>query len=70
MFPSSPAHGILPMSTTSLPTQSSDFAAWYGEVVRRAGLAENAGSAHARRQGAAGGDVALPTASAVWAQAY
>ncbi len=30
------------MSTTSLPTQSRDFAAWYGEVVRRAGLAENA----------------------------
>jgi prolyl-tRNA synthetase len=29
------------MSTTSLPTQSSDFPAWYGEVVRRAGLAEN-----------------------------
>ncbi len=24
-----------------LPTQSSDFPAWYGEVVRRAGLAEN-----------------------------
>lgn len=30
------------MSTTPLPTQSSDFPAWYGEVVRRAGLAENA----------------------------
>jgi prolyl-tRNA synthetase len=30
------------MSTTALPTQSSDFPAWYGEVVRRAGLAENA----------------------------
>src|SRR3954469_15166348 len=30
------------MRTTALPTQSSDFAAWYGEVVRRAGLAENA----------------------------
>ena len=29
------------MSTTSLPNQSSDFPAWYGEVVRRAGLAEN-----------------------------
>jgi len=29
------------MSTNSLPTQSSDFPAWYGEVVRRAGLAEN-----------------------------
>src|SRR3954463_15712068 len=29
------------MSTTSLPTQSSDFPGWYGEVVRRAGLAEN-----------------------------
>jgi prolyl-tRNA synthetase len=29
------------MSTTPLPTQSSDFPAWYGEVVRRAGLAEN-----------------------------
>jgi prolyl-tRNA synthetase len=29
------------MSTTSLPAQSSDFPAWYGEVVRRAGLAEN-----------------------------
>ena len=29
------------MSTPRLPTQSSDFPAWYGEVVRRAGLAEN-----------------------------
>jgi prolyl-tRNA synthetase len=29
------------MSTTALPTQSSDFPAWYGEVVRRAGLAES-----------------------------
>jgi prolyl-tRNA synthetase len=29
------------MSTNALPTQSSDFPAWYGEVVRRAGLAEN-----------------------------
>ena len=29
------------MSTTSLPNQASDFPAWYGEVVRRAGLAEN-----------------------------
>jgi len=29
------------MSTTPLPMQSSDFPAWYGEVVRRAGLAEN-----------------------------
>jgi prolyl-tRNA synthetase len=29
------------MSTNPLPTQSSDFPAWYGEVVRRAGLAEN-----------------------------
>jgi prolyl-tRNA synthetase len=29
------------MSTTSLPNQSSDFPSWYGEVVRRAGLAEN-----------------------------
>lgn len=29
------------MSTNNLPTQSSDFPAWYGEVVRRAGLAEN-----------------------------
>jgi prolyl-tRNA synthetase len=29
------------MSTTPLPNQSSDFPAWYGEVVRRAGLAEN-----------------------------
>jgi prolyl-tRNA synthetase len=29
------------MSTTRLPEQSSDFPAWYGEVVRRAGLAEN-----------------------------
>jgi len=27
--------------STRLPTQSSDFPAWYGEVVRRAGLAEN-----------------------------
>ncbi|HEX6698000.1 MAG TPA: proline--tRNA ligase [Solirubrobacteraceae bacterium] len=30
------------MSATALPTQSSDFPAWYGEVVRRAGLAEHA----------------------------
>ncbi len=29
------------MSTMPLPAQSSDFPAWYGEVVRRAGLAEN-----------------------------
>jgi prolyl-tRNA synthetase len=29
------------MSATVLPSQSSDFPAWYGEVVRRAGLAEN-----------------------------
>jgi prolyl-tRNA synthetase len=29
------------MSTTRLPNQSSDFPAWYGEVVRRAGLAES-----------------------------
>jgi prolyl-tRNA synthetase len=29
------------MSTSPWPSQSSDFAAWYGEVVRRAGLAEN-----------------------------
>jgi prolyl-tRNA synthetase len=29
------------MSTTPLPPQSSDFSAWYGDVVRRAGLAEN-----------------------------
>ena len=29
------------MSTDPLPTQSKDFPAWYGEVVRRAGLAEN-----------------------------
>jgi prolyl-tRNA synthetase len=29
------------MSTAPLPTQSSDFPAWYGEAVRRAGLAEN-----------------------------
>jgi prolyl-tRNA synthetase len=29
------------MSTAHLPTQSSDFPAWYGEVVRRADLAEN-----------------------------
>jgi prolyl-tRNA synthetase len=28
-------------STTALPRQSADFAAWYGEVVRRAGLAES-----------------------------
>src|SRR6201989_2903051 len=30
------------MSSTALPSQSTDFPAWYGEVVRRAGLAENA----------------------------
>jgi prolyl-tRNA synthetase len=29
------------MSATALPRQSIDFPAWYGEVVRRAGLAEN-----------------------------
>jgi len=29
------------VSTARLPTQSSDFPAWYGEVVRRADLAEN-----------------------------
>src|SRR4051795_6973590 len=29
------------MSSTALPTQASDFPAWYGEVVRRAGLAES-----------------------------
>src|SRR5215216_668290 len=29
------------MSTSTLPTQSSDFPAWYGDVVRRADLAEN-----------------------------
>jgi prolyl-tRNA synthetase len=29
------------MSTASIPSQSRDFPAWYGEVVRRAGLAEN-----------------------------
>jgi prolyl-tRNA synthetase len=29
------------MSTMTLPAQSGDFPAWYGEVVRRAGLAEN-----------------------------
>src|SRR6201987_6096500 len=29
------------MSATSLPAQSGDFPSWYGEVVRRAGLAEN-----------------------------
>jgi prolyl-tRNA synthetase len=30
------------MSATALPNQLTDFPAWYGEVVRRAGLAENA----------------------------
>src|SRR5215831_5685872 len=29
------------MAAAQLPMQSSDFPAWYGEVVRRAGLAEN-----------------------------
>src|SRR3954467_12716106 len=29
------------MSISALPTQSSDFPGWYGEVVRRADLAEN-----------------------------
>ncbi len=29
------------MSTTALPSQSTDFPTWYGEVVRRAELAEN-----------------------------
>jgi prolyl-tRNA synthetase len=28
------------MSRASLPSQSADFPGWYGEVVRRAGLAE------------------------------
>jgi prolyl-tRNA synthetase len=32
---------MVPMSSAPLPTRSSDFPAWYGEVVRRAGLAEN-----------------------------
>src|SRR3954453_2017620 len=36
-----PALGSVLMSTNSLPCQASDFPAWYGEVVRRAGLAEN-----------------------------
>src|SRR5205085_208043 len=39
-----PAHGCVPMSTTTLPDQSADFPAWYGEVVRRAGLAESSTS--------------------------
>jgi prolyl-tRNA synthetase len=30
------------MSTAALPAQASDFPAWYGEAVRRGGLAENA----------------------------
>src|SRR5690349_12853908 len=30
------------MATTALPSLTTDFPAWYGEVVRRAGLAENA----------------------------
>jgi prolyl-tRNA synthetase len=30
------------MSNRALPTQTQDFPAWYGEVVRRAGLAEHA----------------------------
>jgi prolyl-tRNA synthetase len=30
------------MCAAVLPEQSTDFPAWYGEVVRRAGLAENA----------------------------
>src|SRR5512144_1320548 len=29
------------MHAAPLPTQASDFPAWYGEVVRRAGLAES-----------------------------
>src|SRR5262245_12055932 len=29
------------MASTALPSQSTDFPAWYGEVVRRAGLAES-----------------------------
>ena len=29
------------MSATALPSHTADFPAWYGEVVRRAGLAEN-----------------------------
>jgi prolyl-tRNA synthetase len=28
-------------AATAIPTQSADFPAWYGDVVRRAGLAEN-----------------------------
>src|SRR6058998_59459 len=36
-----PALGSALMSTNALPQQSGDFPAWYGEVVRRAGLAEN-----------------------------
>jgi prolyl-tRNA synthetase len=46
------------MSTSRLPTQSSDFPAWYGEVVRRAGLAENAA--------ARGAMVIKPYGYAIW----
>ena len=41
MFVCTSARGSVPMSTHALPTQSTDFPAWYGEVVRRAELAEN-----------------------------
>jgi prolyl-tRNA synthetase len=46
------------MSTTALPTQSSDFPAWYGEVVRRAGLAENSS--------VRGAMVIKPYGNAIW----
>ena len=41
MFAARLLAGSVPMSTNALPRQSDDFPAWYGEVVRRAGLAEN-----------------------------
>src|SRR5581483_1669013 len=38
---STPALRSAPMSAPALPRQSTDFPSWYGEVVRRAGLAES-----------------------------
>jgi len=53
-----PARGSVPSSATALPGQSSDFPAWCGEVVRRAGLVESAA--------ARGAMVIKPYGYAIW----
>src|SRR5262245_27206100 len=58
MVRNSPARGSGTMSTSTLPVQSSDFPAWYGDVVRRAGLAENSS--------VRGAMVIKPYAYAIW----